>query len=230
MHQYSLPLSVLITSFYSFSKSLPHTHTGKQSSLRGRAGLMEAYRREIHTRTHGHTRTQWRSNSLAPPRLCSRLSRHCSSPAPCHLQTRKLLRCDSALIMFLLHSAWVHLIRSVSRTDPLHPPLVPTQFADNKVQQGGQDMSGMRRGLVGLFTTCWCLMMLIDFLPQTGRKNDSLQFPSFLWSKGFLLWLVGHLQTAWRLINGGDTENGQLMFPCSYIKRCMQYNIKDTMF
>lgn len=55
MHQYSLPLSVLITSFYSFSKSLfhTHTHTGKQGSLRGRAGLMEAY--WTHTDTHARS-------------------------------------------------------------------------------------------------------------------------------------------------------------------------------
>lgn len=190
-------------------------HTGKQTSLRGRAGRMEPYWREIHTRTHGHTRTRWRSNSLAPPRLCSRLSRHCSSPAPCHLQTRKLLRCDSAQHYSPALGA--------SPSDPErfpHRPSPSTACADTVCfQQGGQDMSGMRRGLVGLFTTCWCLMMLIDFLPQTGRKNDSLEFSSILWLKGFLLLLVGPLQNAWRLITGGDTKNGQLMFPCSDIKK-----------
>lgn len=203
MHQSSLPLCLNHFLLFILQISLSHTCTQENRSVRWRAGLMEAYSREVHIRTHGHTRTQWRSNSLAPPRLCSRLSRHCSSPAPCHLRTRKVLRCDSALIMFPLHSAWVGLIRSVFRTDPLHPPLVPTQFAYNKVRQGGQDMSGMRRGLVGLFTTCWCLMMLTDFLPQTGRKNNSSGCSSILWSKGFLLLLVGHLQNAWRPVNGG---------------------------
>lgn len=156
--------------------SLSHTHAHRKTGQFERkswpdGGLLD---------THGHTRTQWRSNSPAPPRLCSRLSRHCSSPAPCHLQTRKLLRCDSALIMFPLHSAWAHLVRSVFRTDALHPPLVPTQFAYNKEDRTCLGWGGDSSDCSPHVGVWWCWLILCprqvgktipcDFLLFCGQR------------------------------------------------------------
>ena len=127
-------------------------------------------------------------------------SHHCSSPAllSASLEIRQIwLGLHNILLTLFLRTAaaWLCCLPSPPSPEPLYArvlqrtvstgPLIPARKPDrlflkvsNKDREGEQDMFEMWRGLSGL-STCWCLLMLIHFWAQAGKKQSFLPCPLF---------------------------------------------------